>query len=157
MRSQTLVGKFYSLPASPALLFCTGSPSLEPRAPSEAARRSFQWSTVYRLPRPLPRGKRQPIRGMRTLHHVHQTKPDSHAGSWPWRQIRISTFPAVSDILHRDPLHAHAYTLIFTKRNDKGIHFTSIQDDDDIAGSAFHLDRWALLNLANSLFRSIST
>ena len=56
-----------------------------------------------------------------------------------------------------DPLHAHVYTLIFTQRNDKGIHFTSIQDDDDIAGSAFHLDRWALLNLANSLFRYIST
>ena len=62
-----------------------------------------------------------------------------------------------------DPLHARVYTLIFTKRNDKGIHFTSIQDDDDddddddIAGSAFHFDRWALLNLANSLFRSIST
>ena len=58
-----------------------------------------------------------------------------------------------------DLIHAHVHTELHLGETTK--EFISqnkyIQDHDDIAGSAFHLDRWALLNLANSLFRSIST
>ena len=137
-----------------------GSPSLEPRPPSEAAPRSFQCSVVYQLPRPPPLGKRQPVRVTRTLHRVQQTKPDSHAGSWPSLCIRTYTFPTVSAMLRSAP-RPHVYTsLIMRQRNS--FHKINEQsydddDDDDIAGAVFHLDRWAFLNLANSLLRSIST
>ena len=130
---------------SPAFGGCTSIVSMLSGLPASQATAARQETTC---------------RVTRTLHRVQQTKPDSHAGSWPSLCIRTYTFPTVWAMLRSAP-RPHVYTsLIMRQRNS--FHKINEQsydddDDDDIAGAVFHLDRWAFLNLANSLLRSIST